>query len=80
MWRCHCALACAPETPTGRTGIGLTYTASGGSGGSGGSGAKDANGYWVFDAKSLAYLGTTESALLEVGVTDEKGEAAADPS
>lgn len=51
----------------GRTGIGLTYTSSNSS-------SSSASGYWVFDAKSLTYLGTTKSALLEVGVADKKGE------
>ncbi|MFJ8636459.1 CU044_5270 family protein [Streptomyces sp. NPDC093568] len=52
----------------GRPGIGLTYTSSKSS-------TAGANGYWVFDEKSLAYLGTTKSALLEAGVADRKGEA-----
>ncbi|MFD4139211.1 CU044_5270 family protein [Streptomyces sp. NPDC058572] len=51
----------------GRTGIGLTYTSSDSS-------STSASGCWVFDTKSLTYLGTTKSALLEVGVADEKGE------
>ncbi|MBI0296405.1 CU044_5270 family protein [Streptomyces sp. PRKS01-29] len=54
----------------GRTGIGLTYTDRGNP-------SKTTNGYWVFDPKSLAYLGTDRSALLDVAVTDEKGEVTA---
>ncbi|MFG1663876.1 CU044_5270 family protein [Streptomyces sp. Y7] len=50
----------------GRPGIGLTYSGADGS-------SENASGHWVFDAKSLTYLGTTKSALLEVGVADNKG-------
>ncbi|MFJ7071361.1 CU044_5270 family protein [Streptomyces sp. NPDC098781] len=50
----------------GRTGVGLTYTSKGSSGGT--------NATWVFDSKSLTYLGTSKSALLDVGVVDGKGE------
>lgn len=47
----------------GRPGVGLAFE-----------GAPE--GYaWVFDSSSLVYLGTTETALLDVGVTDRKGEA-----
>ncbi|MFD0312688.1 CU044_5270 family protein [Streptomyces flavalbus] len=47
----------------GRAGVGLTFEGS-------------PDGYaWVFDSSSLVYLGTTKTALLEVGVTDKKGEA-----
>ncbi|GAA2318176.1 CU044_5270 family protein [Streptomyces violaceusniger] len=54
----------------GRTGIGLTYTNRGNP-------SKTTSGYWVFDAKSLAYLGTDRSALLDVAVTDGKGKVTA---
>ncbi|MEU8872653.1 CU044_5270 family protein [Streptomyces javensis] len=54
----------------GRTGIGLTYTNRGDS-------SKTTKGYWVFDANSLAYLGTDRSALLDVAVTDDKGKVTA---
>ncbi|PWI05653.1 hypothetical protein DIZ27_38115 [Streptomyces sp. NWU339] len=55
----------------GRTGIGLTYTDAGNS-------MSESGGHWVFDPKSLTFLGTSESALLEVGVADKKGEAPTD--
>ncbi|MFD8095186.1 CU044_5270 family protein [Streptomyces malaysiensis] len=51
----------------GRTGIGLTYTDRRNP-------SKTTGGYWVFDSKSLAYLGTDRSALLDVAVADDKGE------
>jgi hypothetical protein len=52
----------------GRTGVGLTFTDS-------------PEGYaWVFDSSSLVYLGTTRTALLQVGVTDRKGEEPAGSS
>ncbi|MFF5583313.1 sigma factor [Streptomyces hygroscopicus] len=54
----------------GRTGIGLTYTNRRNP-------SKTTSGYWVFDSESLAYLGTNRSALLDVAVTDEKGEVTA---
>ncbi|GAA1137838.1 MULTISPECIES: CU044_5270 family protein [Streptomyces violaceusniger group] len=54
----------------GRTGIGLTYTNRGNP-------SKTTKGYWVFDPKSLAYLGTDRSALLDVAVTDDKGKVTA---
>ncbi|WP_445519176.1 CU044_5270 family protein [Streptomyces sp. NEAU-174] len=54
----------------GRTGIGLTYTNRRNP-------SKTTHGYWVFDAKSLAYLGTDRSALLDVAVTDDKGKETA---
>ncbi|MEV6130816.1 CU044_5270 family protein [Streptomyces violaceusniger] len=54
----------------GRTGIGLTYahrekryTAT--------------SEYWVFDSKSLAYLGTDTRALQDAAVADEKGKVTA---
>jgi predicted house-cleaning NTP pyrophosphatase (Maf/HAM1 superfamily) len=47
----------------GREGVGLTFKGA-------------PKGYaWVFDASSLVYLGTTDAALLGVGVTDKTGEA-----
>ncbi|MFE7075174.1 CU044_5270 family protein [Streptomyces sp. NPDC057620] len=55
----------------GREGIGLTYTGSG-------TGEGNPNNYWVFDRRTLAFLGTSESALLDVGVADKKGGATAD--
>src|SRR5882757_1056304 len=52
----------------GREGIGLTFDGA-------------PTGYtWVFDSSSLVYLGTTDAALLEVGVADKKGEAPATSS
>jgi hypothetical protein len=46
----------------GREGVGLTFQDS-------------SKGYaWVFDSSSLVYLGTTKSALLEIGVADKTGE------
>lgn len=48
---------------SGREGVGLTFKGA-------------PKGYaWVFDASSLVYLGTTDAALLGVGVTDKTGEA-----
>lgn len=48
---------------SGREGVGLTFKGA-------------PTGYaWVFDASSLVYLGTTDAALLGVGVTDKTGEA-----
>ncbi|MEU5346895.1 CU044_5270 family protein [Streptomyces sp. NPDC020766] len=47
---------------SGREGVGLTFKGA-------------PKGYaWVFDSSSLVYLGTTDAALLEVGVADETGE------
>lgn len=51
------------EDASGRKGIGLTFAD-----------AED-DPAWVFDPTSLAYLGTTRTALLEVGVADKKGQA-----
>ena len=46
----------------GREGVGLTFKGA-------------PKGYaWVFDSSSLVYLGTTDAALLGVGVTDKTGE------
>lgn len=46
----------------GREGVGLTFDGA-------------PKGYaWVFDSSSLVYLGTTESALLGIGVADKTGE------
>ncbi|MGW3291796.1 CU044_5270 family protein [Streptomyces sp. NPDC001002] len=46
----------------GREGVGLTFKGA-------------AKGYaWVFDPSSLVYLGTTDAALMEVGVVDRTGE------
>jgi len=46
----------------GREGVGLTFKGA-------------AKGYaWVFDSSSLVYLGTTDAALMEVGVVDRTGE------
>ncbi|WP_328430343.1 CU044_5270 family protein [Streptomyces sp. NBC_00443] len=47
----------------GREGIGLTFK-----------GAPE-SATWVFDSSSLVYLGTTRSALLDIGVADKTGEA-----
>ncbi|MFD4523918.1 CU044_5270 family protein [Streptomyces sp. NPDC058470] len=50
------------EDAAGRQGIGLTFDGT-------------PKGYaWVFDSSSLVYLGTTDAALLEVGVADKAGE------
>lgn len=49
----------------GRPGIGLSY------------GERDDRTVWVFDRNSLAFLGSTDEALLDVGVTDETGETPA---
>ncbi|WP_405972519.1 CU044_5270 family protein [Streptomyces sp. NBC_00988] len=47
----------------GREGVGLTFKGA-------------PKGYaWVFDSSSLVYLGTTDAALLGVGVADKTGEA-----
>jgi hypothetical protein len=46
----------------GRSGVGLTFTGA------------SKNYAWVFDASSLNYLGTTDAALLGVGVADKPGE------
>ncbi|MET8468708.1 CU044_5270 family protein [Streptomyces sp. NPDC004856] len=51
------------EDAAGRKGIGLAFA-----------GSRD-HVTWVFDRSSLAYLGTTRTALLEVGVADQKGRA-----
>ncbi|MEU6254441.1 CU044_5270 family protein [Streptomyces sp. NPDC047043] len=47
----------------GREGVGLTFEGA------------SAGSVWVFDPSSLVYLGTTRSALLDIGVADRKGEA-----
>ncbi|WP_037906558.1 CU044_5270 family protein [Actinacidiphila yeochonensis] len=52
----------------GRSGIGLGYTKPNGS-------PTSAVGGFVFDAKTLTYLGTPDSALLSAGVADQKGKA-----
>ncbi|MER8158059.1 hypothetical protein [Streptomyces sp. NPDC094472] len=54
----------------GRTGIGLTYAHRT-------KPSRTTSGYWVFDSKSLVYLGTDTSALLDAAVTDEKGKVTA---
>ncbi|MGP3944617.1 CU044_5270 family protein [Streptomyces sp. 6N106] len=51
----------------GRSGIGLTYTHRE-------KRYRTTTECWVFDAKTLTYLGTDTSALLDVAVTDEKGK------
>ncbi|MGA6157754.1 CU044_5270 family protein [Stenotrophomonas sp. NPDC087984] len=51
----------------GRTGIGLTYARQK-------KPYTTTSEYWVFDAKSLAYLGTDTSALQDAAVADEKGK------
>lgn len=50
---------------TGRPGIGLTFK------------ERDDRTVWVFDKNSLAFLGSTDEALLDVGVADETGETPA---
>ncbi|MEU6198371.1 CU044_5270 family protein [Streptomyces sp. NPDC047061] len=47
---------------TGRSGIGLSFR------------ERDGRTVWVFDRKSLGFLGSADEALLEVGVTDKAGE------
>ncbi|AEM87386.1 CU044_5270 family protein [Streptomyces violaceusniger] len=54
----------------GRTGIGLTYADHK-------KPSETPSEYWVFDSKSLAYLGTDTSALLDATVIDEKGKVTA---
>jgi hypothetical protein len=52
----------------GRAGVGLTFNGA-------------PKGYaWVFDSTGLDYLGTTDAALIEVGVADTTGEAPATTS
>lgn len=46
---------------TGRSGIGLTFK------------ERDGRTVWVFDTKSLDFLGTPDEALLDVGVADKAG-------
>ncbi|UIX32326.1 CU044_5270 family protein [Streptomyces sp. GQFP] len=50
---------------TGRPGIGLTFE------------ERDGHTVWVFDKNSLAFLGSTDEALLDVGVADRTGETPA---
>ncbi|MFJ9099367.1 CU044_5270 family protein [Streptomyces sp. NPDC102405] len=50
---------------TGRSGIGLSFK------------ERDGRTVWVFDEKSLDFLGTADEALLAVGVTDKTGETPA---
>jgi hypothetical protein len=50
----------------GREGIGLSF------------GQGEQRDVWVFDKKSLKYLGSDRQALLEVGVVDKKGEKPGD--
>ncbi|MGW1714218.1 CU044_5270 family protein [Streptomyces sp. NPDC002156] len=50
---------------SGREGVGLTFKGS-------------SKGYaWVFDSSSFVYLGTTDAALIEVGVVDKVGQVPA---
>ncbi|WP_326731267.1 CU044_5270 family protein [Streptomyces phaeochromogenes] len=52
----------------GREGVGLTFEGA-------------PKGYaWVFDSSSLVHLGTTDAALMEVGVADKAGEVPAGSS
>ncbi|MEV7732286.1 CU044_5270 family protein [Streptomyces sp. NPDC088921] len=50
---------------TGRSGIGLSFE------------ERDGRTVWVFDKKSLDFLGTADEALLAVGVTNRTGETPA---
>lgn len=50
----------------GRPGIGLAF------------GSKDRD-VWVFDKRTLTYLGSDEVAVLQVGVVDKPGQTPADP-
>lgn len=52
------------EDAAGRRGIGLTFRDS-----------STGDHTWVFDPSSLTYLGTTRTALLEIGASDRRGEA-----
>ncbi|MFF7979927.1 hypothetical protein ACFZDK_12470 [Streptomyces sp. NPDC007901] len=52
---------------TGRTGIGLSFKEK----------ENDGRTVWVFDTDSLDFLGSTDEALLDVGVTDKAGETPA---
>ncbi|MFF7389953.1 CU044_5270 family protein [Streptomyces scabiei] len=54
------------EDAAGRKGIGLAF------------GKGDDRAAWIFDKKTLKYLGSDEEALLEVGVVDEKGQEPTD--
>ncbi|MFF3378622.1 CU044_5270 family protein [Streptomyces sp. NPDC002680] len=47
---------------TGRSGVGLTFE------------ERDGHTVWVFDRNSLDFLGSTDEALLDVGVVDGAGE------
>ncbi|MER6083014.1 CU044_5270 family protein [Streptomyces sp. NPDC001833] len=49
------------EDYTGRPGIGLSFQ------------DRDGRTVWVFDRKTLAFLGTTDQALLDVGIADRAG-------
>jgi len=52
----------------GREGVGLTFEGA-------------PKGYaWGFDSSSLVHLGTSDAALMEVGVADKAGEAPAGSS
>ncbi|MEU6550470.1 CU044_5270 family protein [Streptomyces sp. NPDC046915] len=53
------------EDYTGRPGIGLSFEES------------DGHTVWVFDDKSLDFLGSSHEALLDVGVADKPGETPA---
>lgn len=46
----------------GRSGIGLSFK------------SRDGRDVWVFDKKSLTYLGSDKEALLDTGVTDKRGK------
>ena len=50
---------------TGRSGIGLSFK------------ERDGRTVWVFDKKSLDFLGSADEALLAVGVADKAGETPA---
>jgi len=50
---------------TGRSGIGLSFE------------ERDGRTVWVFDKKSLDFLGSADEALLAVGVADKAGETPA---
>lgn len=51
---------------TGRSGIGLSFE------------ERESRTVWVFDKKSLDFLGSADEALLDVGVADEAGETPAE--
>ncbi len=50
---------------TGRSGIGLSFK------------ERDGRTVWVFDKKSLGFLGSADEALLAVGVADKAGQTPA---